>query len=310
MIEFKYHVKIDTLEGEQLFHQNSDEISHFLKNEYGINIIGRLPEVIVQSTLSEEMTKKFLEELFICINTTSELTVSTIVKIYEQVAASSEYEPIEIISDTRGRVISAKSSNQAKYIKDIQNSDLVFGVGPAGTGKTFLAVCLAVKQLRNKDVEKIIITRPAVEAGESLGFLPGDMKEKVDPYLQPIYDSLNILLGGETVDKLIERKIIEIAPIAYMRGRTLNDAFVILDEAQNVTREQMKMFLTRLGVNSKMVVTGDDSQIDLRNKNESGLKHALTILNNIKGIKIVRLTAVDVMRHYLVRRIINAYEGK
>ena len=186
--------------------------------------------------------------------------------------------------------------------------DLVFGIGPAGTGKTYLAVVIGVSLLKKNIVRKIILTRPVVEAGENLGFLPGDLKEKVDPYLRPLYDALYDVLGLEQTEKMIERGIIEIAPLAYMRGRTLEDAYIILDEAQNTTKQQMKMFLTRLGFNSKMVVTGDETQIDLPKPVKSGLKHAKEILHDVKGIEFVQFETVDVVRHTLVQKIIESYE--
>ncbi len=306
MLEFKYSFNFTNEESEHFFHQGNDIITKFLASEYNINIKGRMPDVVIVTTLAMEVVKNFLDEITELINAKKTIMTSDLVKIYDTLNVS-VMKSIDIISDNRGNKIKSKSDNQTEYIKNIEKCDLVFGVGPAGTGKTFLAVCMGVKMLRDKQVDRIIIARPAVEAGENLGFLPGDLKEKVDPYLQPIYDALNQLMGATIVERLIERKIIEIAPLAYMRGRTLNDAFVILDEAQNTTREQMKMFLTRLGINSKMVITGDDSQIDLRNKKDSGLAHAITILNDIKGIKITRLQTIDVMRHYLVRRIVSAY---
>ncbi len=207
----------------------------------------------------------------------------------------------------RGKQIKCKTVGQKKYIEAIKNNTVVFGVGPAGTGKTYLAVAMAVAAYKSKIIEKIILTRPAVEAGESLGFLPGDLQSKVDPYLRPLYDALQEMFGLETYQKLVERGNIEVAPLAYMRGRTLNNAFIILDEAQNTTKEQMKMFLTRMGEGSKMVVTGDVTQIDLPVGKKSGLKHAVSILKNIKGIESVMLTAKDVVRHPLVMQIINAY---
>ena len=207
----------------------------------------------------------------------------------------------------RGKQIKCKTVGQQTYVDGIRKNTVVFGVGPAGTGKTYLAVCMAVSAFKSKQVEKIILTRPAVEAGEKLGFLPGDLHEKVDPYLRPLYDALQELLGLETYGKLMERGVIEVAPLAYMRGRTLSNAFIILDEAQNTTREQMKMFLTRMGEGSKMVVTGDITQIDLDGK-ESGLVHATNILEGVEGISVNRLTAKDVVRHPLVMRIIHAYE--
>ena len=207
----------------------------------------------------------------------------------------------------RGKQIKCKTVGQKTYVDAIKKNTVVFGVGPAGTGKTYLAVCMAVAAFKTKQVEKIILTRPAVEAGEKLGFLPGDLHEKVDPYLRPLYDALQELFGLETYGKLMERGAIEVAPLAYMRGRTLSGAFIILDEAQNTTKEQMKMFLTRMGEGSKMVVTGDVTQIDLDGK-ESGLVHASKILEGVEGVGIVRLTAKDVVRHPLVMRIIRAYE--
>jgi phosphate starvation-inducible PhoH-like protein len=208
----------------------------------------------------------------------------------------------------RGKPIKCKTVGQKNYVDAIKKSDVVFGVGPAGTGKTYLAVCLAVQAMKQKQVEKIILTRPAVEAGEKLGFLPGDLQTKVDPYLRPLYDALQEMLGLEVYTKLMERGSIEIAPLAYMRGRTLSNAFIILDEAQNTTREQMKMFLTRLGDGSKMVITGDITQIDLPDGKSSGLTHATEILSGTEGISIVKLTAKDVVRNPLVMRIVRAYE--
>ena len=207
----------------------------------------------------------------------------------------------------KGKQIKCKTIGQKAYVDAIRKNTVVFGVGPAGTGKTYLAVCMAVSAFKSKQVEKIILTRPAVEAGEKLGFLPGDLQTKVDPYLRPLYDALQELLGIETYTKLMERGVIEIAPLAYMRGRTLSNAFIILDEAQNTTREQMKMFLTRMGEGSKTVVTGDVTQIDLDGK-QSGLVHATEILDGVEGIAVCKLTAKDVVRHPLVMRIIHAYE--
>ena len=207
-----------------------------------------------------------------------------------------------------GRSIRVKNFGQRQYVNAIKHNDITFGIGPAGTGKTYLAVAMAVAALKRGEVERIILTRPAVEAGESLGFLPGDLQEKIDPYLRPIYDALNDIFGADHTQRLMERGVIEIAPLAYMRGRTLDGAFVILDEAQNTTNAQMKMFLTRLGFGSKMVVNGDISQIDLPHGTRSGLVSAKRILKDIKSIKFVQFTAEDVVRHPVVARIINAYE--
>ncbi|WP_283111732.1 PhoH family protein [Lactobacillus gallinarum] len=213
-----------------------------------------------------------------------------------------------LIRDAKGRPIRVKNMGQKRYVEAIDKSDVVFGIGPAGTGKTFLAVVCAIAAFKKGEVSRIILTRPAVEAGESLGFLPGDLKEKVDPYLRPIYDSLYAILGTNTTDRLMERGVIEVAPLAYMRGRTLDDAFVILDEAQNTTDAQMKMFLTRLGFNSKMVVNGDMTQVDLPGRQHSGLIDAKHILKNIDQIKFINFSANDVVRHPVVAKIITAYE--
>nr|WP_257346627.1 PhoH family protein [Pseudalkalibacillus decolorationis] len=216
----------------------------------------------------------------------------------------------EITTNVKGKPIRAKTLGQRYYINAIKKNDLVFGIGPAGTGKTYLAVVMAVKALKEGKIKRIILTRPAVEAGESLGFLPGDLKEKVDPYLRPLYDALHDLLGAEHTERLIDRGTIEIAPLAYMRGRTLDEAFVLLDEAQNTTPEQMKMFLTRLGFGSKMIITGDVTQVDLPKGKESGLRMVQKLLDNIQGIRLVYMQQSDVVRHPLVQKIINAYENQ
>lgn len=209
---------------------------------------------------------------------------------------------------SKGKPVKCKTVGQKKYVDLLKKKAITFGVGPAGTGKTYLAVAVAVNAFKAKQVDKIILTRPAVEAGEKLGFLPGDLQEKVNPYLRPLYDALQEMLGAETFAKMMERGTIEIAPLAYMRGRTLNNAYVILDEAQNTTREQIKMFLTRLGEGGKMIVTGDLTQIDLPKGINSGLKHAVRILKDIDDIGIIRLTDKDVVRHPLVQQIVKAYE--
>ncbi|KSU85805.1 PhoH family protein [Fictibacillus enclensis] len=214
----------------------------------------------------------------------------------------------EITTNVKGKPIRVKTLGQRHYVTAMKKGDLVFGIGPAGTGKTYLAVVMAVAALKEGKIKKIVLTRPAVEAGESLGFLPGDLKEKVDPYLRPLYDALHDLLGMEHTERLIERGTIEIAPLAYMRGRTLDECFVILDEAQNTSPEQMKMFLTRLGFGSRMVITGDLTQIDLPRGKESGLKVAERTLNGVPGIQFIFLKQLDVVRHPLVQRIISAYE--
>ncbi|MBR0131361.1 MAG: PhoH family protein, partial [Firmicutes bacterium] len=208
----------------------------------------------------------------------------------------------------RGKPLKAKTIGQKEYVKAIRKNDICFGVGPAGTGKTYIAVAMAINSLKNKDVEKIILARPAVEAGERLGFLPGDLQEKVDPYLRPLYDALYDILGREAALRLKEKETIEVVPLAYMRGRTLDNAFIILDEAQNATKEQMKMFLTRMGFGSKMIITGDVTQIDLPRGKRSGLIDAMHVLEGVEGIAFCRLTDSDVVRHPLVRKIVNAYD--
>lgn len=213
-----------------------------------------------------------------------------------------------ILYGNKGVVVKPKSDNQRKLVESASKNDLVFALGPAGTGKTYIAVALAVRALKNREVKRIIITRPAVEAGENLGFLPGDLQEKLDPYLRPIYDALSDMVPSEKLKFYQETRVIEIAPLAYMRGRTLHDAFVLLDEAQNTTNEQIKMFLTRMGPNSKVIITGDQTQVDLPSKQKSGLREALAVLKDIKGIGVVTLSGKDVIRHRLVKSIIEAYE--
>mgnify|MGYP001115609214 CR=1 FL=1 len=243
----------------------------------------------------EEIDEQKVRYLINLVNTGNEDQVSKIAKDVVCVTA-------------KGRPVKAKTIGQQNYLKAIEKNTITIGVGPAGTGKTYLAVAEAVAAFRAKTVNRIILTRPAVEAGEKLGFLPGDLQNKVDPYLRPLYDGLFDLLGAETFQKLFEKQVIEVAPLAYMRGRTLDDAFIILDEAQNTTPEQMKMFLTRMGVGSKVVVTGDVTQIDLPDKVRSGLIDALHVLRNVEGIAQVRLTEKDVVRHRLVQQIVKAYE--
>lgn len=227
---------------------------------------------------------------------------------------SGETRPIaELLNDVvvhtaMGKPIKPKTLGQKSYIEAMKDNDIVFGVGPAGTGKTYLAMAMAVRAFKNKEVNRIILTRPAVEAGESLGFLPGDLQMKVDPYLRPLYDALFEIMGHENYTKYVEKGLIEVAPLAYMRGRTLDSSYVILDEAQNTTNEQMKMFLTRLGYGSKAIITGDITQIDLPKGKQSGLKTVMNILKDVKGIEIVRLNRNDIVRHPLVQRIIDAYE--
>ena len=261
---------------------------------------------------SVTLAEKTLKALLALIDNGEEVDKARTAYCIELAKEDREEEIASLTSGTvavtaRGKQIKCKTLGQKLYVDAIKKNTVTIGVGPAGTGKTYLAVCMAVSAFKSKQVDKIILTRPAVEAGEKLGFLPGDLQEKVDPYLRPLYDALQELLGLETYAKLMERGAIEVAPLAYMRGRTLSGAFIILDEAQNTTKEQMKMFLTRMGEGSKVVVTGDITQIDLDGK-ASGLVHATEILDGVEGVAVCRLTAKDVVRHPLVMRIIKAYE--
>ena len=255
-----------------------------------------------------EIAIRVLRKLYQLSNTRSGLEESKIHQIINNMSQPAEQEfEFESVQAPLRRVI-AKSKSQSEYMSAIDNHDVVFGIGPAGTGKTYLAVAKAVDALINDQVARIVLIRPVVEAGEHLGFLPGDIGQKIDPYLRPLYDALHEMLGYERVSKLIERNSIELAPLAYMRGRTLSDAFIIMDEAQNTTVAQMKMLLTRTGYGSKVVITGDLSQVDLPKGTYSGLKHALTILDNVRGIKVTKFSGRDIVRHPLVQRIVEAYE--
>jgi phosphate starvation-inducible PhoH-like protein len=295
---------------------NSDTNLKVVEKEFDVSIVTRGETVSLSGTPEKmDMARAVLENLLSIVRkgiTISQRDVVYAVQLAEKGTLEyfrDLYEE-EIAKNAKGKSVRVKTLGQRYYINAIKSHDLVFGVGPAGTGKTYLAVVMAVNALKNGNVTKIILTRPAVEAGESLGFLPGDLKEKVDPYLRPLYDALNDILGAEHTQRLIERGTIEIAPLAYMRGRTLDDAFVILDEAQNTTQAQMKMFLTRLGFGSKMVITGDSSQVDLPRGVRSGLIVAEEILDGVSGISFIHLEQSDVVRHPLVARIIHAYEKR
>ena len=309
-------IQIEDVNQAQALMGNNDEYLKFIEEAFDVNIHARGQEIAVRGTDEEAITsaESVLKNILAVIelgNTIQGKDVQAAVKMAKNGTINqlqSLYEE-EITKDAYGKSIRAKTMGQRMYINAMKQNDLVFGIGPAGTGKTFLAVVYAAKQLRLDKVKKIVLTRPAVEAGESLGFLPGDLKEKVDPYLRPLYDGLNTVLGQEQAARYIERGIIEIAPLAYMRGRTLDDAFVILDEAQNTTHAQMKMFLTRLGFGSKMVVTGDRTQIDLPRGINSGLKEAVKRLSGVSGIRIIELDQTDVVRHPLVSKIVARYEG-
>lgn len=233
--------------------------------------------------------------------------VENILSIKDETEKQLIFDQDIIVKGVNGKIIKAKTTNIKKLVKESEKKDMVFAIGPAGTGKTYTSVALAVKALKEKNVKRIILTRPAVEAGESLGFLPGDLKEKLDPYLQPLYDALRDMIPHERLENFIEKRVIEVAPLAFMRGRTLDDAFVILDEAQNTTHSQMKMFLTRMGMNAKFIITGDPSQIDLPKNQQSGLQEAMKILQNVEEIGFIHLNESDVVRHPIVKKIILAY---
>ena len=233
--------------------------------------------------------------------------VENILSIKDETEKQLIFDQDIIVKGVNGKIIKAKTTNLKKLVKESEKKDMVFAIGPAGTGKTYTSVALAVKALKEKNVKRIILTRPAVEAGESLGFLPGDLKEKLDPYLQPLYDALRDMIPHERLENFIEKRVIEVAPLAFMRGRTLDDAFVILDEAQNTTHSQMKMFLTRMGMNAKFIITGDPSQIDLPKNQQSGLQEAMKILHNVEEIGFIHLNESDVVRHPIVKKIILAY---
>lgn len=274
-------------------------------------IVSRGNEILVRGSSAEiEQISEILNSLVQHFHKYGRVN-EEIVKSYvanDQELPDGEGQDGIILYGTKGNPIKPKTPNQIKLVQLVKENDLVFALGPAGTGKTYVSVALAVQALKSKQVKKIIVTRPAVEAGENLGFLPGDLKEKIDPYLRPIYDALNDMIPFEKLQYYMEREIIEIAPLAYMRGRTLNNAFILLDEGQNTTPMQMKMFLTRMGPESKMIVTGDVSQVDLPSNQRSGLKEATRILTNVKGIGIIELNERDVVRHKLVREIIEAYD--
>ena len=270
---------------------------------------------IVTAYGEEEVLEEFerqMDRLMMHYGKYNSLDESTVEKILTSSSEDNfgldEADIQTILHGVGGKIIKARTVNQARLVESIATNDLVFAVGPAGTGKTYTGVAMAVKALKNKEVKRIVLTRPAVEAGENLGFLPGDLKEKLDPYMQPLYDALRDMIPAEKLASYIEKGTIQIAPMAFMRGRTLDDAFVILDEAQNTTHNQMKMFLTRMGKNTKFVITGDPGQIDLPRRVISGLKEALLILSDVKGIDVIQLDGRDVIRHQLVKKVIDAYK--
>ena len=291
-----------------------DENVETIRRELNVEIFAHGNEITLSGEEEKVRQARAVLERLLGIVARGESIDKTRIRYAVELAGEGNADRIdEIMRDViaityRGRQVKCKTLGQKQYVEAIKANTCTFAVGPAGTGKTYLAIAMAVVALKNKDVERIILTRPAVEAGEKLGFLPGDLQQKVDPYLRPLYDALNDMMGAESYQRLLERGAVEVAPLAYMRGRTLNDAFIILDEAQNTTSEQMKMFLTRMGMGSKMVITGDVTQIDLPAGRKSGLVEALEVLKGVEDIGMVRLSHRDVVRHELVQAIVKAYE--
>ena len=310
MTEFIYQLEFIN---PQMFYGPQNAHLNLLKRKYPkLQLVARGDEIKVfgdeRSILEFQSGMRVLEKLY---TTRKELTENIIQEALD-ISETGEL-PLDNTKDvlfigTRGQKIRAKTKNQHKMLDVSQKSDIIFAIGPAGTGKTYTAVAIAVMALKNREVRKVILTRPAVEAGENLGFLPGDLKEKIDPYLRPLYDAMEDMIPGDKLKSMVESRTVEIAPLAFMRGRTLDNCYVILDEAQNSTELQLKMFLTRMGPNAKLIITGDLTQIDLPKKQQSGLYRALKILKNIEGISIIELDTNDVVRHRLVKEIINAYE--
>lgn len=312
MFEINYDLSgIDT----KTFYGVQNQNYNLLKSSFpSLKITGRDNFIFAmgnQETL-DVLTKK-LDDIVQFISRNNSITLKdfeNILKITSETEKQLVFDQDIIVKGVNGKIIKAKTTNLKKLVKEVDTKDMVFAIGPAGTGKTYTSVALAARALRDKEVKRIILTRPAVEAGESLGFLPGDLKEKMDPYLQPLYDALRDMIPHEKLEGFIEKKVIEVAPLAFMRGRTLDEAFVILDEAQNTTHSQMKMFLTRMGMNAKFIITGDPSQVDLPLKQKSGLKEAMRILKDVKEIGFVHLTEEDVVRHPVVKKIIQAYNSE
>jgi phosphate starvation-inducible PhoH-like protein len=303
-----------------LFYGANDRNLNIIEKSFSVSLIARGEKIIVNGPPAEvDQVLELLSELIFIINKNKRLTRSDLITAIQIIKGESgtanqivpaREELDSVILFTESGYVKPGTRGQAEYFKAVQDNDIVFCIGPAGTGKTYMAVAMAITHFNKKIVNKIILARPAVEAGESLGFLPGDFREKIDPYLRPLYDALNEMLPREKLKKLLEQDIIEVIPLAFMRGRTLNNAFVILDEAQNCTFLQMKMFLTRLGFNSKSIINGDVTQIDLPNKSNSGLAGIQEILDGIDGIKFIHLGVDDVVRHHLVKKIIDAYAQK
>ncbi len=311
---FETTIDIDKMEHAVSLFGSFDENIKSIEKSFSVTVVNRGGEVRISGEAEDVMSaSRAINGLLALVTNGEALNEQNVGYVISLVKDGNEDKLGELSGDsicltTKGRPVKPKTLGQKKYIECIKNNTIVFGVGPAGTGKTYLAVAMAVKAFRSKQVTRIILTRPAVEAGEKLGFLPGDLQQKVDPYLRPLYDALFDMLGAENFQKYQEKGCIEVAPLAYMRGRTLDDSFIILDEAQNTTPEQMKMFLTRLGFGSKIVVTGDITQVDLPDGKRSGLIEVLKILKNVDDIATVRFSEKDVVRHKLVQDIIKAYE--
>lgn len=314
MAEHEVKISIGDNSKAAVFFGAGDENFKYLKDLCNAEVYARGSDIFIRGEEEHvEEASELIHGLMDVVENEGQLNVNNINYMLTLLRRGDKIKHQDIVSGpiiktVRGKHIKAKTIGQRKYIEAIYRDDIVFGIGPAGTGKTYLAVVMAVRALKNKQVERIILVRPAVEAGEKLGFLPGDLIEKVNPYLRPLYDSLFDILGVEVTQRYMEKNIIEVAPLAYMRGRTLNDAFIILDEAQNTTPQQMKMFLTRLGFGSKAVITGDITQVDLPKDDFSGLIEVQKILKNIKGVSFEYLTKDDVIRHPLVQKIIDAYD--
>ena len=309
MFELNYEIKdIDT----KTFYGVQNQYFNLIKSTFPtLKITGRDSYIFAAGNQQAlDILEQKLDDIvkFIQSHHTIELKdVENILSIKDETEKQLIFDQDIIVKGVNGKIIKAKTTNLKKLVKESEKKDMVFAIGPAGTGKTYTSVALAVKALKEKNVKRIILTRPAVEAGESLGFLPGDLKEKLDPYLQPLYDALRDMIPHERLENFIEKRVIEVAPLAFMRGRTLDDAFVILDEAQNTTHSQMKMFLTRMGMNAKFIITGDPSQIDLPKNQQSGLQEAMKILQNVEEIGFIHLNESDVVRHPIVKKIILAY---
>ncbi len=307
------HISIERMEEAINLFGSFDENIRLLESEFHVQVVCRDSEIVVSGEPEDVILAEKAVQALLSLSAKGETITDQHVRYVVGLCRSGQSERIsELTQDvicitSKGRPVKPKTIGQKQYVDAVLKNSVTIGVGPAGTGKTYLAVAAAVAAFRDKQVNRIILTRPAVEAGERLGFLPGDLQSKVDPYLRPLYDALFDMLGAETYQKYLERGNIEVAPLAYMRGRTLDDSFIILDEAQNTSREQMKMFLTRMGFGSKVVITGDITQIDLPGDKPSGLKEAMKVLQDVEGVSICHLTQQDVVRHVMVQRIIEAY---